>query len=199
LLNDWIEELLCDHLAIEVMGPAFVWAFAAFVMPLTYGEPGEAHPPNPMRLRLALDHLDRRGWRPYMDRVAPGTAAWLEGVAADANAQLDPPFAFLRDQLLPRGHLLQDVAQTHLGAGSLDTDPTEKEADEAADLLGRLILPVGLRDPLQARSILLGGWQSGINDHGDTPAGLVEALGDFQTQELVGKAIEMSTVARCWT
>lgn len=49
-LRDWIEELLCDHLAIEVAGPAFIWAFAMFVMPLSYGAPGSEHPPNTLRM-----------------------------------------------------------------------------------------------------------------------------------------------------
>jgi hypothetical protein len=61
-LRDWIEELLCDHLAIEAVGPSFMWSFVLFVLPLGYAEPGEEHPPNTVRIKLALDHLTRRGW-----------------------------------------------------------------------------------------------------------------------------------------
>jgi hypothetical protein len=53
-LRDWIEELLCDHLAIEAAGPSFMWSFALFVLPLGYGEPGEEHPPNTVRMRLVF-------------------------------------------------------------------------------------------------------------------------------------------------
>lgn len=197
-LRDWIEELLCDHLAVEAMGPAFLWSFAAFVMPLTYAEPGVVHPPNTMRMQLALEHLTRRGWRPYLDRVAPKITAWFDGVGADANAPLSVRFAFLRDQLQAHASALQDAATKRIGSGALGPSPAEAEAGEAADLLDRLILPVGLDAPLAPRSILLGGWEGAIRRHGDRPRGLVKALADHRLQDLVGKAIEMSIVASSW-
>ncbi len=197
-LRDWIEELLCDHLAIEAMGPAFVWSFATFVMPLTYGEPGPEYPPNTMRMRLALDHLTRRGWRPYLGRVAPNVTAWLDGVAADANSPLPVQYSFLRDQILAHESVLQDAAAGRTGGGLLDPKAAEPEADEAADLLRRLILPVGLDRALEPRSILLGGWQEALRKNGDRPEGLVKALQDRRLQDLVGKAIEMSTVTSSW-
>lgn len=197
-LHDWIEELLCDHLAIEAAGPAFMWAFALFVMPQGYGEPGQEHPPNTLRMKLALSHLARRGWRPYMERVAPGLTAWLDGIASDATGHLEGHFAFLRDQLTTHATIIQDTAMGRTGGAALEPGPSEPDADEAADLLQRLILPVGLGDPLEARTILLGGWQQAIQKHGDKPAGLVAAVADRRLQELVGKAIEMSTVASAW-
>jgi hypothetical protein len=197
-LRGWTEELLCDHLAIEAAGPAFIWAFAAFVMPLTYGEPGSEHPPNTLRMKLALDHLDRRGWRPYMERVAPAVTGWLDQVAADAGGTLERPFAFLRDQLIAHASILQNAAIALAGADTLAPARTEPAATEAAELLDHLILPVGLVDPLEPRAILLGGWQQAMHGSGDAPAGVVEAIADNRLQELVGKAIEMSIVAATW-
>jgi hypothetical protein len=199
LLRAWVEELLCDHLAIEVMGPAFLWAFAPFVVSHSYGDPGPTHPPSTFRVRLALEHLDRRGWRPYMDRVAPGITAWLDSIATDAEANLQPQhFHFLRDELLARASVLQDCAITRTGVNSFDRGRAEREADEAACLLKRLILPVGLTTPLEPRSILLGGWQEALRKHGDSSRGIVASLGDSGLQDLVGKAIEMSVVAASW-
>lgn len=197
-LHDWIEELLCDHLAIEVAGPAFIWAFAVFVMPLSYGEPGSEHPPNTVRMKLALDHLARRGWRPYIERVAPGITGWLDQIAADATGVLERPFAFLRDQLVAHASVLQNAAMARAGGGTLELAASEAAAREAADLLRRLILPVGLTNPLEPRAILLGGWEQAFQQHGDNPAGLVQALTDRRLQELVGKAIELSVVAAAW-
>ncbi|HWH09616.1 MAG TPA: hypothetical protein VG165_00665 [Solirubrobacteraceae bacterium] len=197
-LRDWIEELLCDHLAIEAVGPSFMWAFVLFVLPLGYAEPGEQHPPNTVRIKLALDHLTRRGWRPHMERVAPGVTSWIDQIAGDAAGALEPPFDFLRDQLTRHATVLQDVATQRSGSGALDAFVSAPQADEAADLLRRLILPVGLTTPLDARAILLGGWQYAFQEHGDKPPGLIAALDDRRLQELVGKAIEMSTVASAW-
>ena len=198
-LHDWIEELLCDHLAIEAVGPSFIWSFVLFVLPLGYGEPGEEHPPTTLRIKLALDHLTRRGWRPYMERVAPDATSWVDQIAGDAAGPLDPPFDFLRDQLLSHATVIQDVAIQRSGSDALDAPASEQQADEAADLLRRLILPVGLATPLDGRAILLGGWQHALQEHGDSPAGLIAALNDRRLQELIGKAIEMSTVASAWS
>jgi hypothetical protein len=197
-LRAWIEELLCDHLAIEAAGPSFIWAFAAFVMPLTYGEPGSEHPPNTVRMCLALDHLTRRGWRPYMERVAPGVTSWLDGIALDSADPLEPPFGFLRDQLLTHSRVLQDAVMAVAGADALDHGTCEGAADEAARLLDHLILPVGLATPIEPRAILLGGWQHIFGNGHDSPSGVVEALTDTRTQELLGKAIELSIVATGW-
>ena len=133
-----------------------------------------------------------------MERVAPNVTTWLDGIAADATSALPTPFAFLRDQLLANAKVLRDSAVGRVDNDSLEPERCEPEADEAADLLMRLILPVGLDTPLQSRSILLGGWQAAIWKHGDRPEGIVRALADRELQELVGKAVEMSTVARSW-
>jgi hypothetical protein len=197
-LRNWITELLCDHLAIEAAGPAFLWAFALFVMPLSYGEFGPGYPPNTIRLKLALEHLARRGWREHLNRVAPQVAAWLDEIAADAATELDPPFAFLRDQLVNHASLIQDVAISRVGSNALDPQVLGTEADKAAELLSRLILPAGLSTPLEPRAILLGGWKQAFQIHGDSPGGLVKASADRRLQDLVGKAMEMSAVASAW-
>jgi hypothetical protein len=197
-LRQWIEELLCDHLAVEAMGPAFLWAFSSFAMPLGYGAPAQSHPPNTLRTQLLVTQLTERGWRGYLDRVAPGVMGWLDGIATQATAPLEPPFSFFRDQLLKHGQALRDTASALSGAGSLIPADAEAEADEAANLLAETILPNGIVQPLDGRSVLLGGWQHAFAEHGDNPAGVVTALGDRQLQELIGKAIEMSVVTRTW-
>ena len=199
MLRAWIEELLCDHLATEAMGPAFLLAFACFVMPLSYGEPGNQHPPATLRVRLMLEHLARRGWDPYLDSVTPGIKSWLTNVSADAaGAAPAPSFAFFRDQLADNAETLQDTTNVRVGSHCLDPAASIPAADEAAALLDASILPVGLDEPLHGRAILLGGWQSAIRRHGDRPEGLVHALADRRLQDLVGKAIEMSTVVTSW-
>jgi hypothetical protein len=123
---------------------------------------------------------------------------WLDSIAADAGAPLPTHFNFLRDELLAHANLLQDAAIARAGADTLDRAIAEPESDEAARLLERLILPVGLSSALQPRAILLGGWQEGLREHGDSPEGIVAALSDSRLQDLVGKAIEMSVVSAAW-
>jgi hypothetical protein len=198
MLRSWVEELLCDHLAIEAMGPSFLFAFVCFVLPLSYGEPGNVHPPATLRVRLMLEHLANRGWGPYLDSTSPAIKSWLTKVAADATGPLAPPFEFFRDQLASDAVVLQDTARDRVGGHCLDPAASTPEAAEAAALLDAAILPIGLDSPLQGRAIVLGGWQSAIKTHGDHPEGLVRAVADTRLQDLVGKAVEMSTVVSSW-
>jgi hypothetical protein len=198
LLRRWIEELLCDHLAIEVMGPAFLWAFAQFLVPCNYGDAGASHPPNTLRIRLAMEHLNHHKWRPYMERVAPRVTTWLDSIASDATGMLPMPFGFLRDELISHAVILRNAAIGRTGKNALDRVTAESQSAEAAQLLERLIMPVGTHEPLEPRSILLGGWQRAFKRHGDTTEGLVNAVSDALLQDLVGKAIEMSVVSAAW-
>ncbi len=167
-------------------------------IPQSYSDAYPAYPPNTVRTKLALDLLDRRGWRDYMIATAPQTTRWLDGVAADADGDLPPQYSFVRDQVLRRSDLLREVAAEHVGERGLKPDLVISEASEAAALLRQLILPVGSERPLAPKSILLGGWQEALRAHGDSPKGLVSALNDEQLQDLVGKAIEMSVVVSSW-
>jgi hypothetical protein len=197
-MRSWVEEFLCDHLAVEATGPSFMCAFGVFVLPLTYGEPGAVHPPNTVRVRLILEHLTKRGWRSYLETAIPGVTAWLDRVASDAMAPLPVPFDFLRDELTRRADVLRESAAARVGEDAIDVESTVTGAQEAARLLRHLILPSGLDEALESRAILLGAWQHALEQHGDGPQGLVRALGDTRLQQLVGKAIEMSTVRSAW-
>jgi hypothetical protein len=133
-----------------------------------------------------------------MEHVAPKVTAWLDSVGADVGVPMPPHFAFLRDQLLHHAAVVRKTASDRVGLATLNRADVESEADEAASLMRRLILPVGLKTPLEPRAILLGGWQEAFCRRGDSPAGVVAALSDTNLQDLVGKAIEMSVVSKAW-
>lgn len=197
-LKAWIEELLCDHLAAQVVGPSYLWAFAGFVMPLSYGDPQQSYPPNTVRLRLLLEQLDDLGWNDFLDQVAPNSTVWLKQVGNDSDAQLGQPFDFLRDQVIRHAPTMREAAAALAGANQLKPNPTIGEVDEVVSLLDQLVLPVGSNPPFAPRAILLGGWRKALAKHGDEPQGLIAGLDDTQLHDLIGKAIEMSVVVSCW-
>ena len=84
------------------------------------------------------------------------------------------------------------------GGGALEPGPSEPAADEAANSSPSSSCPSAsmIRSKDGRSSSAAGSTHS--QEHGDSPAGLVEALSDRRLQELVGKAIEMSTVASLW-
>jgi hypothetical protein len=197
--NAWVEELLCDHLAIETMGPAYLLSLAAFVLPTSYHDAWPTHPPNTLRLRLALEHLRARKWDECMLAVAPSIASFLEGIGAEGRTLLLPgDFARMHQELQDAGSVLQEIAGERVGKAALDPAVCKEEAIEAATLLKKRILPVGLEGPLEPRSILIGGWRAAVEAHGDEPTTLATALEDTQLQELIGKAVELSIVTSAW-
>lgn len=197
-LKAWIEELLCDHLAAQVVGPSYLWAFAGFVMPLSYGDPQQSYPPNTVRVRLLLEQLRDLGWSDFLSQVAPHITAWLDRVGQDGVGPLGRPFDFLRDQVIRHAAVMRETASAVAKSNHLAPDPTINEVDEAVSLLDQLVLPVGSDPPLAPRAILLGGWRRALAKHGDEPQSLVAALDDSQLHDLIGKAIEMSVVVSCW-
>jgi hypothetical protein len=199
-LRNWVTELLCDLLAVEASGPAYVWAVAAFGLPMNRSEPSETHPPTTLRIRLILELLAGNGWSQFSENAAPGIAAVLSEVAKDASSELPRPWELLRKVILDNAQWLRDVASEQVGAGALKPNVVAGEADQASQLLSQLILPVGPNEkPLAPRAIVLGGWLDGFRRHGDNVSGLLKAQADRRLQNLVGKAIEMSTVAASWS
>lgn len=197
-LRNWVKELLCDLLAAEAAGPAFLWAVAAFGLPLNRSEATFTHPPTTLRVKLILDLLDRNGWRSFCEEKAPKMTSLLDEVAADAGTVLGRPSDFLRDEILAQAEWLRATAAERVGERRLTPD-VAGEANEVTELLDRLILPVGPDEsPFQPRAIMLGGWLHALSDSGDSPEGLVGAPKDRRLQNLIGKAIEMSVVLNTW-
>ncbi len=95
-LRDWLLELLCDSLAVELIGPCFALALIELLVPgqgmNIKQEPGigppqddavEAHPPAAWRIRRLRDSVDGFFADPQCDRAATERLA----AAADAVAQ----------------------------------------------------------------------------------------------------------------
>jgi hypothetical protein len=197
-LRNWIKELLCDLLATEAVGPAFLWAVGAFGLPLNRSEPTFTHPPATLRVKLILDLLESNDWRGFCESTAPEIMALLDEVATDASNDLGRPWDFLRNEVLAQSEWLRGVVSERVGDRKL-RPVVGGEANEAADLLDQLILPVGSdEDPFEPRAIMLAGWLQALRGNGDSPEGLVGAQKNRRLQDLVGKAIEMSTVLTSW-
>jgi hypothetical protein len=197
-MRGWVTEVLCDLLAVEAGGPSFLWAAAAFGLPINRSEPSDTHPPMTLRIKLILDRLIEKGWEELVTKAAPKVKKALSEVSQDANAELLAPAGFLRKTILDNMDWLRKTASQRVGPGSLEPEVSD-EAKEAAALLRLLILPVGgSQQPLTPRAILLGGWLEGLRRHGDGIRSVVKAQADPGLQSLVGKGIEMSTVAANW-
>lgn len=199
-LPSWIEELLCDALALEWCGPAFLLSLVTFLVAHSYNVPSSTHPPNTLRLKFAIDHLRARGWQEYMDRHWPTLLEWIDGIAGDAGTEEYTPTDRYRQELLLRHNdRFQRLAAERLGSSALEAATCAQAAEKTAELLKLGILPVEWDGCyLDRRGILLGGWQAGLAKYSDAPAALVDATADGPLQELLGKALELNVMAQMW-
>lgn len=199
-VDRWLEELLCDALALAYLGPAYVFAFAAMVYTISTNDAGPDHPPTALRIQLMLDGMKTSGWYELVRERLPETLAWLDSIGAEARTpQLDYPEALDKAmQLLsPAAH---SVAVRHLGAASFGPSAYTGLEEALNEMLNNSILPAQLDDQSapDRRAILLATIFSLLRDSGDEPASLHSILGNTGTQEFLAKALEMSTVLSVW-
>jgi hypothetical protein len=195
-LEGWLEELFCDHLAGVLLGPAYVWAFAAFVLPLSYDEPSSSYPPNTIRVRLLMELMRSLGWEQFLRDTSPEIHEWLDEVGKDPVVTEEAQFGFLAEAAVEAGPRLRQLSEEKIGDSAL-APSAEGPALKVVELLDELVLPVG-ESPFQPREILLGGWRRALKKHSGGPSMLPAALADRQMHDLVGKAIEMSVVVSSW-
>lgn len=89
-LSRWVTELLCDQLALQTLGPSFLYAFCAFLLSDAWDEPGERHPPTAIRVAHLLGYLDDSKWTETIEARTPVILKWLRhSVAATAPKATD--------------------------------------------------------------------------------------------------------------
>lgn len=199
-LNSWTTEMLCDQLAIQALGPSYLYAFASFLLSDSWDEPGERHPPTCVRIAHLLDYLDESAWSLEIDANAPTVASWLRTeVAAVVARRPDAVTTFLLNALTQMGATIRARTSTQLGDGVYLPSEFLPQAAVVAELAEFDTLPAQLHDgaPIDRRAIILSAWLSVLKAN-DQPETLASALGDVRTQAFFAKAIEMSALLAAW-
>jgi len=201
-LEHWTEELLCDQVGLQYLGPAFLLAFATYLVALSWNDPGPRHPPTTMRVAHLLNWIDDQGWTTLLEDRLPGTLIWLREVAAAPRPSTASPVSFLLDTMEDvRSHATSSVRAALGSAVYLpqDYDPVAAHID---GLLAHEILPVQRSDdgrPFDARTIMFAGWLSIFDEIGeDSGVGLCRALAREESHEFFTKALEMRSVLERW-
>jgi hypothetical protein len=199
-LRDWVEELLCDALATQYVGPSFIFAFGAVVLATSWNEPQERHPPTTLRVELMLEQLQHLGWTGLLSAEVPETLAWFEDVAGAAVAAGAPYEQFLIDSARRVAADVRAQAAGRLDSRSLAPGDYAPVADEIRGYLRQRILPAQRTDgrALPRRTILLGGWLYAFASSRDDPATVCEAASGTEFQQFLATALEMSTILETW-
>ena len=198
-LTDWLEELVCDYLALTYLGPSYLAAATAFLLAVGSTQASPTHPATSLRIRLMLGLTERLGWLDTLEKHAEAPLQWLREIAEQVQPARSPHVTFLEETLVDLDVTTQDVVVDHLGGAALTPDGFAQTSDELLALVGMGILPAQLDDGSapDTRAILLAVWLVGLGGYA-MPGDLVALLSDVDRQAMLGRALEMSVVLERW-
>lgn len=206
-LASWIEELLCDALALHYLGPSYLLSFSAFVLAASWTDPQASHPAPTLRIGMMIDQLTDLDWAPWLEKRFPGLWAWFLWVKATASPPMTPDNEFIQGVAVGQAQAVAVAARNRIDSKTYTpTIFTDDDKEARLDaLLSRRILPVELDGAaVDRRNILLSGWSYALRTKPDGsvrvdgPAALAEALSEVSVQRFLGKALELSTVSETW-
>lgn len=196
-LNGWIDELLCDCLAVAVCGPAYLFAAAAFLPATANDDPNSTHPFPSERLRQVLAALESRNWLTMLEETCPQTTNWLRKHGTISGG-LSKDEAFLRDACRTFQPMIDSVVKNHVGK-PFNADDYRRISSPALDKLRMHIPPSEINNrPLDPWHILLLGWQYSFDFYGDSPSTLARAPNDRDLSKLILRSIEIAQILRLW-
>jgi hypothetical protein len=198
--SSWVQELLCDALAVAATGPSMLFASLAFLPGPTAGQFGESHPDPAHRIGLTLEYLDSMGWTPALEAAVPDVMTWARHLAAiPVDPNVPPVLNALNDAVpLVRAQLWQ-IALRVVGQRAFVPNAFADDGPYALSLLEAGITPVE-RDgqATSAWSIVLATWLFLLAEGGGSPDGVYRAVDNTSANSISLKAIELSGMLRLW-
>jgi hypothetical protein len=199
-LEWWITEMLCDQLAVQVLGPSFLYAFSSFLLGDAWDDPGERHPPTCVRVAHLVDYLTQSKWDTEIRGRAPKSFEWLVSDVGAMHAKAsDDATQFLLYAVGRMEDAIRTTTTSYLQSAVYTTDDFGTEIAAITELTDHETLPAQLPDgnPVDRRAIMLAAWFS-ILEPADYSQTLASAPADIRTQAFFAKAIEMSALLAAW-
>jgi len=198
-LSDWLEEVICDHLALAYLGPSYAFAATGFLLAANSTQGSPTHPATTLRIRLLLDLTERLGWTEVLADKAGELLTWLREVADQSSVPRSSYEEFLGEAIINLDPTTQNVVLDHLGDSALTPDAFLVHIDELLALVRMGILPAQLDDGSapDRRAILLAVWLEGLATY-ESPGDLVLLMSRKERQGMLGRALEMSAVLERW-
>jgi hypothetical protein len=196
-LFGWIDELLCDALALVLTGPSFLFAASAFLPAPQAGTVG-SHPFPSDRIGFALKALEALGWEPTLRDRVPYLMTWLSEIATVGASPTDPKERFLREGLRTLEDAILTTARGHV-RHALTAEVFDNLDSRVMQLIDLAIPPaqVGV-EPVPPWMVVLAGWLHRFAQEGDRAETLAVATADRSFNQYILKAIEMSRVVALW-
>lgn len=201
ILLKWLTELVCDGLALALLGPSYLFTFTAFSKPFGGPEPSKTHPPFTLRTRLLVEWLDAWGWRPVLAAQVPVLFSWIEQAGREPQEPGDKTY-FLRmeEAVLNLSSAIRKTLEVHVDQMRFEPTAYEATQEQLTALIKQRILPAQLLDgsATDRRVVILAGWLEAFAEDSDTSIALARLIGNREYQRFLTKALEMSTVLDRW-
>lgn len=198
-IEKWVEELLCDAVAVLMCGPSFLFALHSYASGRQWST-DDKHPPTQLRVRMALRMLTNLGWKGFLLERVPDVWEWSEEYIEFRAGESHGPLEFslmLSEQLLP---LIAECAG-QVTEEPMCADVALQSVLDITEYFDQHLLPVDIETALSTEwGFVLGAWLSGIDRHGGKRpvTGLSKTARDKQLNSLLIKTIELSRVKKGW-
>ena len=113
-ISDWVEEAVCDALAIRYAGPSYSLAFSAFVFSMNRAASQKQHPPATLRLRLMVRQLSKYEWTSVVRDDLPEIHSWFSKLTGVEPTFRDVVESALCEALAALGPLVERTARERL-------------------------------------------------------------------------------------
>ncbi len=72
IINAWTAEIISDIISVNLVGPAFLWAFCDFITAskVKIDNPTPSHPPNRLRIKIIIQELKKLNWEKSIKKYA---------------------------------------------------------------------------------------------------------------------------------
>ena len=196
----WVQELLCDALAVAATGPSMLFASLAFLPGPTAGQFGDSHPDPAHRIGLTLKYLDSMGWTHELDNAVPEVMVWARHLAA---LPVDPDVPDVLKALTVAVPQVEEqlwrVASNVVDQRIFLPEFFAEDGPYARSLLEAGITPVeNGGQAMSTWSIVLATWLFLLSENGGNSDSLYRTVDDAAANAISLKAIELSGMLRLW-
>jgi hypothetical protein len=204
-----IEEAVCDAFAIRLLGPTYLYAFAAIVGTSNLDDFDLVHPSGRQRIGLMLEQLDEIGWTQVLEKRTPDIYSWFREKASEDLAKMEPGPTFTTEAVAVTAKRVREVVAEHIGELSFEPSEFSEEVQKTiTELLEVRVPPAQLQElgldkaeltPIHRPEIILGSWLFGIAEEGSSLPAIAKAPGLPELSSLLPKALELSALQRAWS
>jgi hypothetical protein len=172
----WTEEAVCDALAVQLLGPTYLYAFMAIVGTSDLDRAGDEHPPTRQRIRLLLAQLDELGWTELMG-ASEEINEWFHQTAEFEHQYDDPEERFCVEALGRLAEKILAAVASHVAQLTFRAEDFSLVQDEVVELLSSGIPPSQAldRSRIDRPAIILGSWLFAVQREGSNLAALARA------------------------